>query len=63
MGAMKENPRYHVICFRVSDEEFEEIEEKKPARIHNSEFIRQALFEHLRRNKPLTREKLPDTSR
>lgn len=27
MGAMKENPRYHVVSIRVSDEEFEALQE------------------------------------
>lgn len=45
MGKMKENPRYNVITFRVSDDEFDYIaEEAKASKMSIGEWLRWRLF-------------------
>lgn len=48
MGKMVENPRYHVLCFRVSDEHIEALDEIRCGK-SRSEILLEALKEKLAR--------------
>jgi hypothetical protein len=45
MGKMKENPRYNLLTFRVSEEEWQEIYDASlKKRMSLSEYLRERLF-------------------